>query len=536
MGTTFANLQVRNGSVKEILHALPGTVVKEYSDGWCTIVGEHFEAGQMDRIARALSRSIDQGVLSIEYFDDDLFRMALFREGKALTSHITENSQGIPEQPGKPKTFIDKLGFDSSETMLFREILACNDTRKKLELLECFLGVELRIGYHILSDATEHELRRERNLAVVEEAVSEMKKRKRIVNQTKAKLLMEFEGAILHSLGDNKYVIGMPPYDGTFEKELIYTFLPNGTLEPMLDVSPFQYSRMTGMMCAAHDRIAFFCYIRKKYDLFDYDGHAISETDWDNETDPYPTYMLEEGAFIAINNVAEYSSTLEKKWELPFLAFPVLVNPSHIYLFRDMPNVSSELLQLNRMGKVTARTAIHSSHTLLFVSKGCVIACYMPPSPGAYVTKIRRLTGRLEYIDELELGGYLHSAFLDPLHHRLFLYLLDQELVILDTTSGEVTSRRKWDGEDLDFLHADLEGRIALQIGNSTIILMDAQLQIISQHRLKGQVWGHVVNEAGNLCLLTGVGETHEERMARGMVARVYELVPLSKSKTPLKK
>ncbi len=130
----------------------------------------------------------------------------------------------------------------------------------------------------------------------------------------------------------------------------------------------------------------------------------------------------------------------------------------------------------------------------------------------------------------------MHSAFLDPLHHRLFLYLLDQELVILDTTSGEVTSRRKWDGEDLDFLHADLEGRIALQIGNSTIILMDAQLQIISQHRLKGQVWGHVVNEAGNLCLLTGVGETHEERMARGMVARVYELVPLSKSKTPLKK
>lgn len=380
MGTTFANLQVRNGSVHEIQLALPGTVVKEYSDGWCTIVGEHFEVGQMDRIAGALSRSIDQGVLSIEYFDDDLLKMTIFNKGRTLTSHISENGQGIPGKPGKPKTFINELEFDSSETTLFREILACNDTGKKLELLQCFLGVELLIGYDILLNAAESEFRRERNLAVVEEAVSEMKKRKRIVNQTKARLLMEFEGALLHILGDNKYVIGMPPYDGTFDQELMYKLLPNGMLEPMLDVSSFQYSRVTGMMYAAHDRIAFFCYIRKKYYLFDYDGHAISETDWDNETDPYPTYMLEEGAFIAINNVAEYSSALEKKWELPFRAFPVLVNPSHIYLFRDMPNDSSELLQLNRRGKVTARTAIHSSHTLLFTSKGCVIACYMPPS------------------------------------------------------------------------------------------------------------------------------------------------------------
>jgi len=119
------------------------------------------------------------------------------------------------------------------------------------------------------------------------------------------------------------------------------------------------------------------------------------------------------------------------------------------------------------------------------------------------------------------------SAVIDSKNNKIFLYLLDKEINVIDTTSLQIVSRRKWDA-DLFFLTVDSFGRAVIQIGNSTIVLLDSELNYISQHRLKGYVYDYFINDVGNLSLLTGTGETHEERKARGMKIRVYEITDLN--------
>lgn len=535
MGTTFVNLHTRNYLTEEINKVLPGSIVRNFSDGWTTIVSEHFEVGRIDIVAKKLSKAIDQSVLSIEYFDDDLLRMTIYRNGKSLTSHINENGYGLPKKFGKPKVFVEELGFDLSEVKHFKEILACEDLGKKIELLQYFLGVTLWIDDRMLLVGLESDFRCQRNLSLIEEYIIETNKRNRIKNQTKVKLLMEFEGAVIEKLGDKKYLIGMPPYGiYGFEEEIIYKFVPKGTLESMqLNVSSFQYDRGTSVFYAAHEQFAFFCKIRKKYYLFDYDGRVISETPLSSTAD-FPVFVFEDGAFFAVNNetntVAEYGPSLDKRWELPFMAYPSFFN-QEIYLWRrNQSNASTELIKINRCGQVLASLKLESTYNAginLFNSNKRVFCCYSTYTSGKHCTKILCLTQDLQYINEIDLDGSFGSAAIDSKNNKIFLYLLDKEINVIDTISLQIVSRRKWDAE-LFFVTVDLLGRAVVQIGNSTVVLLDSALNYVSQHRLKGYVYDCFTNEAGNLSLLTGTGETHEERKAKGMKIRVYEIANLS--------
>ncbi|MNY22124.1 hypothetical protein D3C86_1557150 [compost metagenome] len=77
MGTSFVNLQIRSNSIHEIEEVLPGSIVRSFSDGWTTIVSEHFQVGDIEKTAKKLSKAITPSVMSIEYHDDDVLRMSI---------------------------------------------------------------------------------------------------------------------------------------------------------------------------------------------------------------------------------------------------------------------------------------------------------------------------------------------------------------------------------------------------------------------------------------------------------------------------
>ncbi|RUT33598.1 hypothetical protein EJP77_08130 [Paenibacillus zeisoli] len=536
MGTSFVNLQIRSNSIREIEKILPGSTAGSFSDGWTTIISEHFQVGDIEKVAKKLSKAITQSVMSVEYHDDDVLRMSIYRNGKTMTSHITGGEgYGLPRKPGKSKVFIEELGFDLSEDKYLKAILACEDLGKKIELLQHFLGVTISIDHKMmLIDDSVKEYHCQRDLTIIEEYIKEASKRNRIKNQTKAHLLEEFEGAMIDILGDHKYLIGIPPYDrstDSYKQELIYTFIPNGTLEPMFDVSSFQHRRGGGLLMAANSYLSYFSLLRRQYYLFDYDGQMLSQYPFPwSGMEASPVYILEEGSFLAIDNhrtwLGEYGPDFKNKWKIPFPGFPYYNNNAIYSCKIDSSGQSSELMKLNRSGQVVASLRLNyegyhdRKGRFLFDEIGRTFYCCSAMTANGPGMKIFVLTEQMELIRELDLESRsIFSVVLDSKNHKLFVHLYDKEFLVIDTESFLILSRRKWE-EDSTFLTVDSHGRAVVLTGVSSIVLLDTHLNDISRHRLKGLVFQEFTNERGNLCLLTGT----EEGGAGSMKIRVYEI------------
>ncbi|QYR19170.1 hypothetical protein KZ483_14495 [Paenibacillus sp. sptzw28] len=536
MSTTFANLQIRYNSVHEIEKVLSGSIVKCLSDGWTTITSEHFQVGDIEKVAKKLSKAITPSVMSIEYVDDDILKMSIYRNGRTLTSHISGgDGHGLTNKLGKPEVFIEQLGFDSGEAKYLKAILVCEDLGKKIELLQHFLGVTIWIDHKMLCDDSVTDFRRKRDLSIIEQYIKEIRKKSRIKNQTEAILLQEFGGALIDVIGDHKYLIGIPPYDRSMEcykDEEIYTFIPSGSLEPMLNVNSFQHRNRDGSLRAAHGFIYYMSFIRGQYYLFDYKGRKIFETSMGG-TYISPIHVLEGGGFLTFDDyektLREYNSSFEMRSEIPCGGFPFFSNNAIYVCRRDRSGQSAELVKLNRSGHVEASfrydyDGYHDpSGNFLFDETGRVFFYYNATTPGKPLTKMFVLTEQMEIIKELHMEGWITSAALDSKNHRIFSNLSDMELIVIDTNSFLIVSRRKWE-EDSILLTVDSCGRAVVLTGLSSIGLLDAQLNDISRHRLKGQVLSEFTNERGNLCLLTGIGGEHDEGGASSMKIRVYEI------------
>jgi hypothetical protein len=94
---------------------------------------------------------------------------------------------------------------------------------------------------------------------------------------------------------------------------------------------------------------------------------------------------------------------------------------------------------------------------------------------------------------------------------------------VIDTESFLIISRIKKEEYSV-LLTVDSRERAVVLTDTGSIGIFDTQLNEISLHRLKGQVFCEFNNESGNLCLLTGTGGEHEEGGASIMTIRVYEI------------
>ncbi|MEK4512072.1 hypothetical protein [Paenibacillus sp. FSL K6-2524] len=536
MGTTFTNLQVREHSIDEIEKVIPHCTARNLSNGWTTIVSERFQVGDISKVGRKLSTAINKSVLSIEYFDEDVLRMTIYRDGKAVTSHVNPNGYNVPPKMGSPKVFLEELGFDLNESKYFKEVLKCEDLGKKIELLQHFLGVALWIDDRMLIDGAESEFHYERNIDLVKEYISELRKKNDIKNQTKANIIMEFEGALITGLGNNKFLIGIPPYlNHSYEKELMYTFLPNGILDPIMDLTSFQYERGTNFLTATNEYITFYCPLRRKYYVFDYHGNMISETSM-STTVTNPIYTFNDGAFLTGNAEAKkivwYGPELEMKREFPYYTYFFVFGQS-IYLYRIDESKYIELKKLNFSGQIEAEINLEFDPTWYIGNFRCLIGsegriyffCNLF-AHGKSFTRIMCFTEKLEKIKEIDLDGDARPL-IDNTNHKIFLHVFDKELIVIDALSLQIISRRDWDDYELDIMTVDSLGRLLVLVGNSRIYLLDTQLNMISHHRLKGGVRKYTfINESGNLCLITGSEEPNEMGWtSSNMKIRVYEIM-----------
>lgn len=56
MGTTFANMQIKNIIYEEAELLLPDSLVKHYNSEWVTITSDSFQVGIIEKLAKKISK------------------------------------------------------------------------------------------------------------------------------------------------------------------------------------------------------------------------------------------------------------------------------------------------------------------------------------------------------------------------------------------------------------------------------------------------------------------------------------------------
>lgn len=91
MGTKLCNLNIYNPE-KKAYELEAGYSVVHIADGWDTILEEEMvlNYNKMARIARRLSKELDSPAITVNYFDDDVFMLDIYKDGKKAAYQFIE--------------------------------------------------------------------------------------------------------------------------------------------------------------------------------------------------------------------------------------------------------------------------------------------------------------------------------------------------------------------------------------------------------------------------------------------------------------
>lgn len=156
MGTNFGNVHVRTKDSGEVLAALreltadrvqtkfdadtayysilnQANVLKniyyigQLMPGWVSILNDSFGWGEVESFGEQLSSYLNAPVMTISYFDDDVFEMNVYANGEQLTGQIwcSDGTQAVYELD-------DKL----ADVSIIVELLGSNHFAKIIEMIE----------------------------------------------------------------------------------------------------------------------------------------------------------------------------------------------------------------------------------------------------------------------------------------------------------------------------------------------------------------------------------------------------------------
>lgn len=140
MGAKFNNLNIYHGNIAALRDLMPGLDYYQVTPDWVTAVSANFSWGQVQSVAKELSKLANATLLSTEYFDDDYVEFAVYTSGKRFTKHVPVEYEGLPRKKGSPKAFFTAFHMDLMDQKAFQKALAVEDCEESVALMESFLG------------------------------------------------------------------------------------------------------------------------------------------------------------------------------------------------------------------------------------------------------------------------------------------------------------------------------------------------------------------------------------------------------------
>lgn len=195
MGTTVSSLQILGVPEEAVRDALPHALVGQWSARFVTACLDDLFFQQLDRKAGALSKKLACTVLSVSMFDGDALTLSVYRNGKFLTQHVVNPESG-ENIAGNPKLFCTALGIpEELAPKLKRLFVACEMQEEKLDIFQALLGAPLFLRY-----GDEKGLLPEKPVEAdsgpLEKWVGEHPEPPKIKNQCKAELTQEISDRV----------------------------------------------------------------------------------------------------------------------------------------------------------------------------------------------------------------------------------------------------------------------------------------------------------------------------------------------------
>lgn len=147
MGTTVSSLQILGVPEQTVRDALPRALVGQWSARFVTACLYDMFFQQLDRKAGTLSKKLGCTVLSVSMFDGDVLTLSVYQNGKFLTRHSVD-----PEsercKAGNPTLFCTALGLPEALAPKLKRLFAgCELQEEKLSILQALLGAPLFLRY-----------------------------------------------------------------------------------------------------------------------------------------------------------------------------------------------------------------------------------------------------------------------------------------------------------------------------------------------------------------------------------------------------
>lgn len=179
MGTNFGNIHVRTNDLNDVIAALkelsstrsriePNPAmfsdfesllqyanqmkniyyVGQMQPGWISILNDSFGWGEVEAFAETLSSYMNSSLLSISYFDDDLFEMNVYANGAQITGQIwcsedIRETYGVERKQADITDLAEVLGHKHISKLI--EILNIQTCDQAVEALQDVMQIPLWI-------------------------------------------------------------------------------------------------------------------------------------------------------------------------------------------------------------------------------------------------------------------------------------------------------------------------------------------------------------------------------------------------------
>lgn len=128
-------------------------VICQFTEKWLTILNANFGWESVDAVALAISKHINEPILTIGYFDDELVTMSIIENNKILTKHISGlglSAYEIDAEKEDAIIFNEYLELDQ-ELDVIEEILSIRlnhftELDDKIQRLSELTGIQLGVG------------------------------------------------------------------------------------------------------------------------------------------------------------------------------------------------------------------------------------------------------------------------------------------------------------------------------------------------------------------------------------------------------
>lgn len=187
MGSKFCNLNIYGGDLAAVEAQCPGLAARAVVPGWITAAGDdETDWGEIRKLAKRLSK--DGTVLYTEYFDDDYVDFSVYRDGRRAARHVPAEYEGAPRMAGKPRAWAELFGLSPEMEKALRTVFQETSPERSLRLLACVLGCPLWVDGEFLEDAQPPEP------DYLRDYLAQKAAEKKIKNATKLTLLDEQVG------------------------------------------------------------------------------------------------------------------------------------------------------------------------------------------------------------------------------------------------------------------------------------------------------------------------------------------------------